>query len=287
MPIGRDHTHDEDPHEGSKQWIYRSSRWVLRTRASASVEFLTERKLRHLEIEPVDSTSSQEDRNGARTLKLEQTDDVHSLGDPAASRSFPVKRCLSIIGSDYRSYGATKELTGNFSDGLVRQDHGYVVSGPKPADGSDYPDDRRSFWANVHRAHSGYRGIVNSYESYENIQRFLFGDTKAEICLVGIEVGIYRADRVTTTISTISNSPSRSARAVPISIDDSRIHARTRFAWSVARSPRACSCTPHSSTHACETRGISFRILAGRSESSSVGFATGFSGTTSTQKGQK
>jgi hypothetical protein len=45
-----------------------------------------------------------------------------------------------------------------------------------------------SFWANVHRAHSGNRGIVNSFESYENIQRFIFGDTRAEIALSDLAI---------------------------------------------------------------------------------------------------
>src|SRR5207249_1669743 len=115
-------------------------------------------------LNPFDANIFQEHRM-REYLKLEVTDEVHSLGNPLAPRAFPVKRCLCIIGSDYRSYGVTKDLTGSLSDGLVKQDHAYIVTGPKPSDASDYPDDRRSFWANVHRAHSGYRGIVNSYES--------------------------------------------------------------------------------------------------------------------------
>jgi hypothetical protein len=139
-------------------------------------------------LNPFDANIFQEDRM-RDYLKLQKTDDVHSLGDPASKYAFPVKRCLCIIGSDYRSYGVTKELTGSFSDGLVKQDHAYVVSGPRPPEGTDYPDDHRCFWANVHRAHSGNRGIVNSYESYENIQRFLFGDTRVEISLDRIQFG--------------------------------------------------------------------------------------------------
>ncbi len=115
--------------------------------------------------------------------------DVHSLGDsdPATNPYFfPVKRCLCLIGSDYGDYavggGIVKHITGNFSDGLVRQDCAYLVAG-KPPDGkvgteAPYSDDNRAFWANVHRAHSGYRGIVNSYESFENIHRFLFVTSK-------------------------------------------------------------------------------------------------------------
>jgi hypothetical protein len=69
----------------------------------------------------------------------------------------------------------------------VKQDRAYVVTGTKPAAG-EYPDDQKCYWANVHRAHSGRRGIVNSFESYENIERFLFGDVRANIYLDEIEI---------------------------------------------------------------------------------------------------
>jgi len=115
--------------------------------------------------------------------------EANSLGDPDHELAFPVKRCLCIIGSDYQSYGAVKSVTGSFSDGLVKQDRAYVVAGPKPAgERKDYLPERRCYWANVHRAHSGYRGIVNSYESYENIQRFLFGDTRVEVALEDLRI---------------------------------------------------------------------------------------------------
>ena len=115
-------------------------------------------------------------------LKLPKNCEVHSLG-PVDARSFSVKRCFCLIGSDYSSYNVVRQVTGNHSDGLVKQDHAYLVAGPRPPKDQDYPDDRVCFWANVHRAHSGRRGIVNSYESFENIQRFLFGNIKAEIAL--------------------------------------------------------------------------------------------------------
>jgi len=122
--------------------------------------------------------------------------DVHSLGPKVR---FPVKRCLCLIGSDWNSYGVVKKLTGGVSDGLVKQSRAYLVSGPRPdqklAKGdstADYADADRAFWANVHRAHSGYRGIVNSYESYENIQRFLFGNTIFHIGLENIALNTNR-----------------------------------------------------------------------------------------------
>src|SRR5271166_693326 len=132
-------------------------------------------------------------------LNLEKKDsegkyiyDVHSLG-PA---DFPIERCLCMIGSDYQSYDIVRKATGGFSDGLVKQDRAYLVSGarsertvpradnPEP----DYPETRQAFYANVHRAHSGFRGIVNSYESYENLQRFLFGDVIFRLSLEEIEL---------------------------------------------------------------------------------------------------
>lgn len=123
--------------------------------------------------------------------------DVYSLGAQGQGTSFPVKRCFCLIGSDYNSYqvgmGVVKHVTGDFSDGLVKQDCAYLVAGPRPPknpDGSDgeYPDGQRAYWANVHRAHSGYRGIVNSYESFENLHRFLFGDIKADVSLENISI---------------------------------------------------------------------------------------------------
>jgi hypothetical protein len=109
--------------------------------------------------------------------------DVHSLGPQDGPHFFPVKRCLCLIGSDYHSYGPVRAATGSFSDGLVKQDRAYIVAGPAPAAGAKYPDSQTCYWANVHRAHSGDRGIVNSYESYENLHRFLFGDTRFEVAL--------------------------------------------------------------------------------------------------------
>ncbi|HEX8429072.1 esterase/lipase family protein [Hymenobacter sp.] len=141
-------------------------------------------------LNPYDSNIFQEKRmREYLNLKQKNQDkdylyDVHSLG----ASDFPVERCLNLIGSDYNSYGAVRNVTGAYSDGLVRQDRAYLVAGPRPAYG-DYPHAQRAFVANVHRAHSGPRGIVNSYESFENIQRFLFGDVKVDIALTGLDIG--------------------------------------------------------------------------------------------------
>jgi pimeloyl-ACP methyl ester carboxylesterase len=121
-----------------------------------------------------------EEKRMLEYLKLGKGYEPHSLGDPASPYAFPPKRCLSVIGSDHESYGVVQHATGNFSDGLVKQDRAYVVSG-KPDKNGKYSFEQKGFWANVHRSHSGRRGIVNSYESFENIHRFLFGNIRADI----------------------------------------------------------------------------------------------------------
>jgi hypothetical protein len=138
-------------------------------------------------LNPFDSNIFSEDRM-RDYLKLDKDYAVHSLGDESAPHAFPVKRCFCLIGSDHESYGAVRYATGNHSDGLVKQSNAYVVSGSDPGKDNEYTDEHIAYYANVHRAHSGRRGIVNSYESFENIQRFLFGDIKIRISLENIEV---------------------------------------------------------------------------------------------------
>ena len=147
---------------------------------------------------PDDANMFSEDEMRRYLLLEDKTEfDVHSLGAEELNNSFPIKRCFCLIGSDYHSYqvgaGIVKHITGEVSDGLVKQDCAYLVAGRRPPADSDgtaaeYPDEQRAYWANVHRAHSGYRGIVNSYESFENLHRFLFGDIKADISLENIQI---------------------------------------------------------------------------------------------------
>ncbi len=94
--------------------------------------------------------------------------DVRSLNG-----KYPEGRCLCIIGSDHDSYNVVKKVTGSHSDGLVKQDRAYIMG---------------AYWANVHRAHSGRRGIVNSFETYENVRRFLFGDTRVKLWLENVDL---------------------------------------------------------------------------------------------------
>ena len=135
-------------------------------------------------LNPNDASIFQEKRMRDYLRLPDPAEPVNSLGG-----HFPVARCLCLIGSNYKDYAVGSNLvrraTGAFSDGLVKQNNAYLVDGPRPASG-DYPPARRAFFANVHKSHSGYEGIVNSYESWENVHRFLFGDVGADIELANL-----------------------------------------------------------------------------------------------------
>ncbi|MCU1519555.1 MAG: hypothetical protein JWQ75_4276 [Pseudarthrobacter sp.] len=91
---------------------------------------------------------------------------------------FPVDELFCLVGSNPEDYdvafGLSSKAVGARSDGLVQIDNAAVRGAPL---------------AVVHRSHSGRYGIVNSEEGYQNLQRFLFGDLKIEVELVGFTVG--------------------------------------------------------------------------------------------------
>jgi len=90
-------------------------------------------------------------------------DRLNEIGD-----HFPVSRVFSLVGTNHVDYNLARLAVGPGSDGLVQIDHAYVK-------GSN-----RAF---TYRAHSGPFGVVNSEEGYQNLQRFLFGDTSVRIAL--------------------------------------------------------------------------------------------------------
>ena len=101
--------------------------------------------------------------NMGKYLKVPK-DKVNTLG----TSGFPPERLFCLIGTNSRDYAAAHGLSsfavGALSDGLVRIANAYVEGSPR---------------AFVNRSHSGYFGIVNSEEGYQNLVRFLFGDTCA------------------------------------------------------------------------------------------------------------
>jgi hypothetical protein len=92
---------------------------------------------------------------------------------------FDPDRFLCLIGTNPKDYlvarGWSSRVVGPFSDGLVRINNAVVFG---PAKGQTTP--RLAARAYLHRSHSGYFGIVNSEEGYQNLTRFLFGNVRVD-----------------------------------------------------------------------------------------------------------
>jgi hypothetical protein len=76
---------------------------------------------------------------------------------------FPPQRFFCLVGTNHQDYGLARYAVGPMSDGLVKIENAAVQRAPR---------------AFVFRSHSGPYGLVNSEEGYQNLVRFLFGDTK-------------------------------------------------------------------------------------------------------------
>jgi hypothetical protein len=75
---------------------------------------------------------------------------------------FPEERFFCLVGTNHADYGLARFAVGPMSDGLVRIENATVRGAPR---------------AFVNKSHSGPFGLVNSEEGYQNLVRFLFGDT--------------------------------------------------------------------------------------------------------------
>jgi hypothetical protein len=100
---------------------------------------------------------------------------------------FPPERVFTMVGTNRMDYevamGASRTFAGHGSDGLVRISNA-TLKGLK-ADGSKGQPCAKAF---TYRAHSGYFGIVNSEEAYQNLTRFFFGDVRVDIWIEITEV---------------------------------------------------------------------------------------------------
>ena len=95
--------------------------------------------------------------------------------------AFPSRRIFCLVGTNRMDYepamGLSRAFAGHGSDGLVRIEHAVVCS----ADGDATANPTAK--AFVYRSHSGYFGIVNSEEAFQNLVRFLFGELRIDIWL--------------------------------------------------------------------------------------------------------
>src|SRR5262245_31674206 len=103
------------------------------------------------------------------------TDKVNTLNE-----KFDVDRFFCLIGTNAKDYtvaaGWSSRVVGSFSDGLVRLNNASVFD----ATGDPKRPTKLAPRAYVHRSHSGYYGIVNSEEGFQNLTRFLFGDVRVD-----------------------------------------------------------------------------------------------------------
>ncbi len=91
--------------------------------------------------------------------------------------NFDASRIFNLVGTDPGDYkvaaGLSSAAVGEASDGLVRIANATTRARSK----AGFVASPNAF---VHRSHSGYFGIVNSEEGYQNLIRFLFGDVRAD-----------------------------------------------------------------------------------------------------------
>lgn len=92
---------------------------------------------------------------------------------------FPSRRVFCMVGTNRSDYevalGLSRTFVGHGSDGLVRIENAAAYG--RNADGSCEPCAK----AFAYRSHSGFFGIVNSEEAYQNLIRFLFGDVRIDV----------------------------------------------------------------------------------------------------------
>jgi len=115
-------------------------------------------------------------------LGLGKSKDDNCRADEIAESQFPSSRIFCMVGTNRADYeeawGMSRAFSGHGSDGLVRIDNATLngidkqgkITNPCAA-------------AYAYRSHSGYFGIVNSEEGYQNLTRFLFGNLRVDIWL--------------------------------------------------------------------------------------------------------
>ena len=116
----------------------------------------------------------------ARYLKLENLYQKTGRVDWLPEESFRSDRFFCMVGTNRADYevamGLSRTFAGHGSDGLVRIENASVWG----VDGKGQVS-APSATAYAYRSHSGYFGIVNSEEAYQNLARFLFGDIRVDI----------------------------------------------------------------------------------------------------------
>lgn len=99
---------------------------------------------------------------------------------------FPSDHFFCMVGTNRSDYevamGISRTFAGHGSDGLVKIENASVWGIDKTGGVKPCPT------AYAYRSHSGYFGIVNSEEAYQNLTRFLFGDVRVDVYIEVEEV---------------------------------------------------------------------------------------------------
>lgn len=116
----------------------------------------------------------------ARYLNLQKHYAQTGRVDWLPASALPAGKFFCMVGTNRADYdvamGLSRTFAGHGSDGLVKIENASVwgidakSKAPTPC-----------ATAYAYRSHSGYFGIVNSEEAYQNLTRFLFGDIRVDI----------------------------------------------------------------------------------------------------------
>ena len=128
----------------------------------------------------------------AEYLDLEELYRKTDRVDWLPEKAFPSERVFCLVGTNRTDYetaqGLSRTFAGNGSDGLVRIENA-TLCGVK-ANGQMSAPVAKAF---AYRAHSGFFGIVNSEEAYQNLIRFLFGDVRVDLWIDIEEIRLPKA----------------------------------------------------------------------------------------------
>ena len=122
------------------------------------------------------------DRRMPDYLNLKAAHQKHKRVDLIPEKRFPASRVFCMVGTNRLDYeaaaGLSRTFVGHGSDGLVRIQNA-TLCGLKDTGEVGEPCAK----AFTYRSHSGFYGIVNSEEAFQNLSRFLFGDVRVDIWL--------------------------------------------------------------------------------------------------------
>lgn len=131
---------------------------------------------------PFDIDNFNRDKRMREYLALPKLPKDYKKVDLLPESALPSSRVFCMVGTNRSDYevaaGLSRTFVGHGSDGLVRIENATLHG--LNADGTLGEECAKAF---AYRSHSGFFGIVNSEESFQNLVRFLFGNVRVDIWL--------------------------------------------------------------------------------------------------------